>query len=242
MAMLKVGICDDNQAFLISCRRKLEQFFQNIEVDNKILEFSSKKELFDFLKGSELLNLLFLDIEMEEDNGIEIAKQIEFQGFLEPPEIVFVTNYPQYCSDVYRVNHSFFVLKSELERYLPEIISGYQKREQQKQKMILIQNLQKQSVVLKLSQIIYCERELRKTKIYYKDVVIEVKDSIAELEELLWKEGCPVCRCHNSFLVNMAKIEKLDVTEIQMIDKRRIPVSRAYRHKVQEKLAEWLTK
>lgn len=240
--MLRIGICDDNRSFLIQCRRILEKYFQDIKLDNSIEEFSSKKELLSFMKRSGPLNMLFLDIEMERDNGIEIAKEIEYQGFSEPPEIVFVTNYLQYCSDVYRVNHSFFVLKSELEYYLPEIILRRQRREQQAQKVILIQSLQKQSIVLEIRQISYCERELRKTKIYYKDTVIEVKESITELEELLRKEGCPVCRCHNSFLVNMEYIEKLNATEICMIDKSRVPVSRTYRYKVQEKLTEWLTK
>ena len=237
--MLKIGICDDNEAFLMNCRRKLEAYFQKTEEESRIWEFTTKEELFDFMKYKENLNLLFLDIELEEDNGIEIAKQMERQGFSEVPEIIFVTNYSQYCSDVYQVNHSFFVLKSELERYLPEIMERCQKR--QRKKKILISNLQKQDILLNPDKIICCERELRKTKIYCKDTTIEVKEGITDLAAMLWEGGCPVCRCHNSFLVNMEEIVELNTTEIKMTDGRIIPVSRAYRPKVREKLAEWLT-
>lgn len=60
----------------------------------------------------ELPNLIFLDIEMPEINGLEIAATlIEKMGVERMPQIIFATAYDHYAIEAFRVNALDYVLK-----------------------------------------------------------------------------------------------------------------------------------
>ena len=66
------------------------------------------------------LHIAVLDIVLKQDNGISLARSI-VEKFPEC-QIIFVSGYPQYVSDVYDVPHLGMVLKEQLENQLPKFL------------------------------------------------------------------------------------------------------------------------
>ena len=56
--------------------------------------------------GSGKADLIFIDINMPDDNGLEFIRTLD-----NPPMVVFVTAYPEYALESYKVNAIDYLLK-----------------------------------------------------------------------------------------------------------------------------------
>lgn len=75
--------------------------------------------------------VIFLDIEMGEINGLELAEII--MGELEDVEIVFVTAYSQYAVDAFEINAIDYLLKPIQEKRLSKAIGRLNERKKEKE-------------------------------------------------------------------------------------------------------------
>ena len=69
-----IGICDDDKTWRRRAKRLLENWFENAGKEAEILCFSQGRELLEYVGVA--LDVLFLDIELGEDNGIAIARRV----------------------------------------------------------------------------------------------------------------------------------------------------------------------
>ena len=111
--MLRIGICDDSADARVALRAALERALERRRsgADTSFFEFSSGEGLLRWL-GSHAgeLDLVFLDIEMGELNGMETARRLREadEGLL----LVFVTGYTDYVFDGYSVGALGFLCRS----------------------------------------------------------------------------------------------------------------------------------
>lgn len=70
--MINIAICDDEQTSLNSIERLVADFFSSQNIKINISLFSSGEEL---LSSDRDIDILFLDIQMKQLNGIETAKK-----------------------------------------------------------------------------------------------------------------------------------------------------------------------
>ena len=90
--MLSIGICDDSQDSRQSLKWLLEGILESKNTEHTIYEFSSGETLLAWIqKHPNEIDLLFLDIEMGEINGMETARQLRQRHPL--LQMVFVTGY-----------------------------------------------------------------------------------------------------------------------------------------------------
>lgn len=102
--MINVAIIDDEQLAVDNLKFMLSK----IEDVNIIGGFTDSDELFKCLRNNEI-NLIFMDIEMPEVNGLTLATQVieEFKDV----EIVFATAYNQYAIQAFEVSAIDYILK-----------------------------------------------------------------------------------------------------------------------------------
>ena len=105
-----------------------------------------------------------MDIELPEKSGIILSKEI--QQTHPATQIIFITQYREYCSDVYETEHVYFIHKSDAKQYLPRAIKkAIFNLEQRKNNYLTISWNRREHNIL-LDDIIYMERNLRTTTIY----------------------------------------------------------------------------
>lgn len=106
--MIKIGICDDEKYYLNKVRRLAEDNLKALCIqDAEIRCYTSGKEMCLDEQFLEECSILFLDINMRDCNGVEIAYEIKqkYSDIL----LVFVTAYMDYVLMGYRVEaFSFF--------------------------------------------------------------------------------------------------------------------------------------
>ena len=117
--MLRVVVVDDERPAL----DKLMKLLQNSGMAELTGSFTKPLEALEFLKENRA-DAIFLDIEMPEMCGIELANHII--GLQERAAIVFVTAYNQYAVEAFRLNAIDYIMKpvtvNRLEEALRKIL------------------------------------------------------------------------------------------------------------------------
>lgn len=105
--MFTIAICDDDKSILISIKKYIEDFAIENKISVSIDLFNSGREL---LKSSLKYNIIFLDIMLQAENGIEIGNLLKKRNIL--AYIIYITNYRQYHEAAHNTVHSFaFLIK-----------------------------------------------------------------------------------------------------------------------------------
>lgn len=111
MKIMKTILIDD-EAMALEVLQQMLSPYKEIEI---LGSYTDYKEVIQDLKKIKP-ELVFLDIEMPEINGLEVAEII--MGEVEDVEIVFVTAYSQYAVDAFEINAIDYLLKPIQEKRL----------------------------------------------------------------------------------------------------------------------------
>ena len=176
--MRKIVVCEDGEREAEKIQKILQDDQGIFEEEIEIFLYTTGKKLIDDCKSGKLTpDLVFMDIELPDMTGIEVAKEI---NYLVPYcYIVYVTNHVDYFTDVYSTEHQYYVLKKELKEHFPQIKEKIWRMEQEHNDTIIIPIKNKQQKMLHKESIRYMERKGRKTYIHVVD------DDIVETYKLV---------------------------------------------------------
>jgi DNA-binding LytR/AlgR family response regulator len=184
----------------------------------------------------EKIDLMFLDINMPEINGLDFLKSIP-----DPPYVILTTAYREYAIEGYDLDVVDFLLKPiSFERFL-KAINRYCNRsrnllakntnsasESQEMKFIYIQDGKNIYKIL-YDDVLYFEGYGEYVKVITAGKNYLVRDSLSEFEHRFSTEY--FIRIHKSYIVNIQKITGFN--SIQVILKNiQLPIGRMYREKV----------
>ena len=181
-----IVILDDCQSEAEKTRFILCRFFRDIVNStswNMVIYTDGKKLINDIEKSEIEPTMIFCDVDMEteEYNGIDIAKKIN--ALAPQSHIVYLTNYLEYAPDIFQTEHLYFVLKSELEKRLPEIYIKMINKTKEHQKTLRIEGKRNKFIAIKYLDIVYIERKGRTTFIHGKEEEWETYLPLNKLEE-----------------------------------------------------------
>lgn len=233
-------ICDDNKDDLKEIRAVVEDFIQRNQLNYEISEFVSGQKLLQACKEGELQpTIIFMDIELKQEIGIEVVKMIN--EIMPDTHVVYVTNYLQYATDVYTTEHRYYVLKPELSKRIQGVFDKILKLSEHSKEEVVINLKQNVEIVLHKREIILLEREGRGTKIDVKvDGEVKKYHSNIALDEIAERIGNSyITQCHNSFYVGFRFIKLYRRDSILLETDEVIPISRKYQPVVRKEFTKW---
>ena len=218
---MRIAICDDEAVQQELLRKYLEEWTgKNGEVLETELFSSGESFLFAWDDDRDF-DLLILDIEMGQLNGMELARKIRRQD--EDIPILFVTGYEKYMAQGYEVAALHYLMKPLLKEKLFEVLDKIKKRGKNEEKQFF--QTDKGPVSLPLSKIWYVEARAHQCILYTEGEEYTLYSGISEMAQLLGGHR-EFVRCHRSYLVNVQHILAVVKSELILDDKRRLPVSR----------------
>ena len=119
-------IVDDRQLIVNSVKRILTK----IDPDGVHTEFTSALKAAAFAKGN-VIDVAFLDIEMPEMSGLDLAKKL--QGINPLVNIIFITGYEEYAMDAHQLYASAFLTKPVTEKAVREALAHLRYRPKDKE-------------------------------------------------------------------------------------------------------------
>lgn len=206
---MKIAICDDIIEYRLSIKSYVNEYFKIHNVDCSINEYENGTDL---LNSKENYDILFLDIELGDSNGIEIAKKMQSRD--KHTVILIVTSYHQYLDDAMDINVTRYIDKpvtqnrifSALDKALSII----------NESIITFTTKDNQIARLRCSDIVYIEAKFKGVYIYTKNTCYRIKEPIKQLRSMLTATCFAVP--HNSYIVNLNYITDFKRDEITLTD------------------------
>lgn len=229
---MEIILCDDSEMD----RKHLRQLLEEYEIRKKekftITEFSSGQELCHAKEVLDNCAIVFMDINMEKQDGLKTAVQLKALY----PEIliVLVTAYMGYALEGYKVKASRFLLKDDLEHTLGECMDSLLDELHRKKRYVEFSFVEGERRLL-VDDILYIETAKHKNIFYTKKQTYTIYKKLDELELELSQYG--FVRAHQSFLVNMRYIDKISSYVLRLITGKEISVPKARYQEVKRSFA-----
>ena len=224
---MKIAICDDEIYFAGKLWEILMQYLEERHIDFEIELFSSGREFVEL--GVEMLQyqIIFLDINMKQMDGIETAKNV--RAYTEESFVVFVTAYIDYSLEGYQVGASRYILKNNLNfrEQIYECMDAITK----KMKCFLTRKIfrfQEGEKKIRIENILYIESKLHKLEFNILEhglATYTMYGTLNEFENEL--EEYPFLRIHQSFLVNLKYIKCVTGYKVVLSNGQELTVPRA---------------
>lgn len=223
--IFKIAVCDDEQ---IICSTLYETLL-------KLSEFKSVKFEIDCFTSGEALcremestsyDLLFLDIELPQMNGVAVGQYIRETLKNETIQIIYISSKQKYAMELFDMHPLNFLVKPLTDDKIEKVID----------KFLLINKTDVELFSFKIgheyykvhiSDILYFSSSGRKIKLITQNKEYEFYGSLEAIySELKNKNFLFV---HKSFLVNYRYVEKYQYEQVTMSDNRVIPISQSRR-------------
>ena len=232
---MKIAICDDESVFA----NELETMIRNLASSKDLVVLIKKYTHSKELLASDLADcdVVFLDIDMPELNGLEVAKVIRERY----PELilVFVTGWIEYAPAGYRVNAFRYLLKSSLSDELPLCIDEI--REKLTEDATLIEIVTRdRTMEVAVRNILYFEGTARRFVIMHLKQggpPVACVGKLADYEQRLRDFG--FLRLQRSYLANMNYIEKIKNYHAVMTDGSKLKVSERQYAEICKRFLMW---
>lgn len=217
--MIHIAVCDDEMHMSNHIRALISDFFRRKNVEMEILQFSCGEEL---LKYDRPIDILFLDIQMRDMDGMETARKLrerKFRGFL-----IFITVLKEMVFQSFEVQAYDYLVKPIEEKHFDKTMERLLVSMQNASEENLLIQKGYESRMISLEEIVFCE--IIDRKIYLHLTSSEVVDYYERLENLETKLGGRFFRCHRSYLINLKYLKSYKNGTAYLEGGKEIPVSR----------------
>lgn len=239
--MLKIAVCDDEIVFGKNVLEYIEQYMEKRQIPYKIQFFDSGKKFVALKEKMQEYAIVFLDINMEEMNGIDTAKCM--RAYCPDTFLVFVTAFIHYTLEGYKVEAIRYILKdmATFEQSMQECLDTILKKMSLKNQKSIYDFVEGKKEV-STNQICYIESNLHKLTFFLMEREerkrFTLYGTLNDWEKKL--QGDRWLRVHQSFLINMQYL--LDVRNYfaELTDGSKLPVSKARYKQVREQFAEYM--
>ena len=225
--MIKVGIIDDE----ILARKVLEEYCAKIDNFELVLSTGNPLEFVNFIQQNDL-DLIFLDIEMPELNGMEILRSM-----IKPPKVILTTAYSEYALESYNYGVVDYLLKPiKIERFLKAINKVVASKIAQPEKNSKNEELQIKHdgvpVNIPVKSILYIQSFGNYLKIFTDARMYLISETLINITTVLSEN---FQRTHKSYIANLHRVTKATRTYL-LIENNKVPVSTMYKVIVSKKL------
>ncbi len=233
--MIRVCICDDDELIANRISSIIDKLTEekNISIIKDVY-YNGASLVRSIEKNKSYYDLIFLDIEMEDMDGIEAAKQLRLTDEL--ANIIYVTSYENYAIETFAVRPYQFVVKpfedGVIEKHFMDVYERVLADSDERFEFKFKNTFYKISI----KDIKYFESRKRNVIINMNDGrVFEYYDVLDDVEKRLNNTKHDFLRIHKSILVNSRYIFKKRYNEIELSNGEKLLISQGKRKEINEK-------
>lgn len=222
--MLRIAICDDAKEDREESCRLIREYFQTRDREVSVSVFEEAEPMLD---DGQDYDLYLLDVIMPDMTGMQAAERLLTRN--RPPVIVFITSSLESAVDGYRVNAAGFLLKPIEKANFIETMARVERQYLAPETASIEVLHNRVPVTLPLDRIAYLESRLHQVTVVLSDgEMLTVHQKLQELQdrlELLDQRG-RFLRCHQSYLINLQHVSRMEADCFVTISGKQIPISR----------------
>jgi DNA-binding LytR/AlgR family response regulator len=206
----------------------LEHYVQRVDELQLIKKCSNAMEAVQILH-KEKVDLIFLDIQMPAMDGLSLLKSLK-----NPPAVILTTAFPKYAIESYDLDVVDYLLKPiSFERFLKAVNKVIDQRKGPQEEYAtaeyLFLKVDSKLVKVNFSDIVYIEGMKDYLKIFVKEKLLVVHQTMKRIEELLPKNK--FIRVHKSYIVSLGALNSI-VGNMVEINGKEIPIGANYKEQL----------
>lgn len=245
-SMINIAICDDEKKDIVHLKSILKEIMEKYSMSYDIQEYETGESL---MQAASLFHLIFLDIVMNEESGIDIGKNIHRKN--RSTKIIFQTNFGNYCKEAMNRTHAFAFLEKPLKASAVEeqIKEFFEDSEGMQDLLMDFHNVRynldgkdmvKSVLSIPVKEIVYFEyiKMQKEIKIVTRSTEYIYTEAMNSLEEKMRPLGFEMC-CRG-ILVNLERVMRIKMYDILLDTGGNVPLSQRRVKEFKERINEYL--
>ena len=223
--MIRIAVCDDEKTFVEMYKKEITRFFKEYDIECSVDVYTNPR-FFQSEFSFDSYDLIFMDIDMPEVTGIQVASELRSIGA--DTTLVFVSNHDHFVFESFRYAPYRFIRKNNLLDDTAEMISTFCDILKKRPSHILLDLEDKKDSLENVSQIVYfysirhdiffCNTHKDSIRLAMHTYTME------QLEDTLKDRG--FIRIHRSYLLNFKWILRIQSDTVYLKDGNKLPLSR----------------
>lgn len=232
--MIQIAVCDDEKQVLNEISNKVQNAFADFNCPTEMFKTDNPFELLEHL-NSNMVDVLFLDIDMPSLNGMDIAQTLMYNEI--KTLLIFVTSHDALVYQSFKYHPFGFIRKSHFDEEIETVVNEIVVELQKKSEYLTFKTNEGFFKVL-FSDILYFESESNYINLYCTDKQYRFRSTITSLEQELASKG--FIRTHKGFLVNQQHIFAIKGDDIELSDRKLLPIGRTNRDSIKKTILRYM--
>ena len=234
--MYRVGICDDDKVLCSLLEEQIQGLSAEFSVKFEIEVWYSGESLESDLKKGVGLDILFLDIELLQKNGIAIGAFIRDEMEDTDTHIAYISSKQSYAMELFKMQPLEFLVKPISAARLKEVLERSMKRKKYAESCF---EYQRGSRIFRVSvkEILYFMSMDKKVLMIKKDGQEEFYGKLKNVMEQL---PAGFLMIHQSYVIHQEYVSEYSYESIKMMNGDVLSVSKPYRKEVRAKIKQYL--
>lgn len=235
--MRKIAFCDDEHSVLGELCKHMDKYQTERRELFEYRTFNSPIDLLTEIEKGVRYDILFLDVLMPGENGIEVAREI--RQYDRNIKIIFLTSSSEFAVESYTVGAYYYQLKpvhkENFFKLMDSVLASCEKENTES----LIIRCKNGIMRIELKHLEYCEVRHRTLFIHMTNgQVLESVGSMDELSKqlLLYRN---FIRPHRSYLINLEHVRSLSYKAVTMNCQVEIPIPRGKYNDIKNEYLEY---
>ena len=237
--MLQVCICDDDKSFVNRLTPLVYFILEKYPVQVAYLD-SGESFLFHFEENPNFVDIVLMDIDMGELNGIETMTQMRQLGF--SGELIYLTAMRDYVFDSFDTYPLNYILKTEQNMdKLQSVLLAAAESSMKRRNRFLIVGSNKNATKVEKINITYMEAASRQVLIHLRDnSTVEYSGSLVQTLEMDGMDD--FVQIHKSYLVNLHNIRQIKTNSLILTGGSELPLGRKFVTKIRAQFSDFLSR
>ena len=233
--MYRIGICDDDKELCSGLEEQIYRVADELSLKTEVdVWYSGEGILQDMRKGIQL-DMIFLDIELIQKNGITVGKYIRDEMEDMQTHIVYISAMESYAMQLFKIQPLDFLVKPVSDGQIKEVLLRSIKLREKSEAFF---EFQKGNTVLRVStsNILYFMSMDRKILIVKKD---GEEEFYGKLKNIAGNLPSDFMMIHQSYIVNQMHVSEYTYEWLKMVNGTVINISKPYRKDVRTKVKRY---
>lgn len=223
---MKIAVCEDEKIFSDKLLYMLSDYFEKCNQPFETTVFTDGIPLIEEYKKEVRYDLIFLDIQLEVSDGVNIASQI--RELDSRAVLIFVTGLENRAVEGYSVSAFDYIVKSSLDDRLYGVLDRFMQLN--KAKLLTVTTPEGDTEIINCDDILYIESDGRGTAVNTSNGIIKAQLSVNKIYKLLPQDK--FVEVHKSVFVRVTKIKRIGSDNVVMCNEKLLPLSRRKRKQV----------
>ncbi len=239
--MYRIAVIENDLQFAQRLRKKVEEESEWGEQARAVICERASEFLKSLEEGS-TYDLCFVEVQMPETPGIELAERLRAGGSRMP--LVFVSARPEYALDGYRVHAFDYLLKNSMDEVWDAFLSRARNVLAENRKKYYLIHTPEHIEKVRINDIVYIEKRAKNTVFILEETPgtyreISERRSLYMVQKEL-KGHAQFIQVNRGLVINAEKMKRVTVRELVMQNGERFSLGRARSNEIRGMIHQYL--